>query len=173
MPAINASLFTNTSTFNDGAISPQQIFGVLYPTLPKFETTFIPGFGVLVETAGEEFFLPGYGVVAESGTGFDSDTLFGGLIKTTVQDIEQSILEDIDTFFDGEINFVVTGELAEDIDTFFDGRLQVGSHPFSLINVATVVGLGDIVDLVDEVVLASASGAIIGKHTVHRHEDTA
>ena len=66
----------------------------------------------------------------------------------------------------------IESSLLEDIDTVFHGYIQTGPHPYHILNVASIVGLGDFVDLIDEIILASASGAIIGKHKVQTESDT-
>ena len=143
---IEGSILTDADTLNDGSIIPN-IFGSLLTDADTLFDGLVRPFNL-------------FGSILT-----DADTFFDGEVAVTAgQDIEQSKLDDVDTFFNGEISLLLIPSLLEDIDTFFNGTLILGPDPtpYRIINVATVVGLGDVVDLVDEVILTDSKGAITG-----------
>ena len=144
---IVGSLLEDTDTFNSGeVISAGQLQGSI---LVDSDTLFEGAVG-----------LPMFGSLLE-----DADTLNHGSLFI---DIMGSLLEDADIFNQGVMgNSRIDGSLFEDSDSLFGGLVEDDLGPvYRIIRIATIVGGGDIVDLVDEVVLASARGALIGKHGV-------
>ena len=95
--------------------------------------------------------------------------VIGALSNTTAV----TELEIDEIMYPGDFKYIsiYLWNLFEDDDNIFGGGIPILSD-YKIINVNIVVG-GDIVDLVDEVILASARGALIGKHGVPTQEDTA
>ena len=64
---------------------------------------------------------------------------------------------------DNAIATPIFGSIFEDDDTFFGGEISIGlTEAYRIIIVDKVVGDGDIVDIVDEVILTDTKGAITG-----------
>jgi hypothetical protein len=94
---------------------------------------------------------------------FDPDTLFDGLISNN--NIGGSLFEDIDIINSGILGKAdIEGSLLQDPDRFFGGDIPIQSI-YRILITGEIIG-GDIVDLSDEVVFASARGVLIGKHGV-------
>jgi len=148
---IRNSLLVDTDTFNSGeVISAGQLQGSILEDVDTFFDS--------------RLVLPMFGSILE-----DADILHHG---TFFIDIMGSLLEDTNILNHGIMgNSRIDGSLFQDSDSLFGGLVEDDLGPvYRIITIATVVGGGDIVDLIDEVVLASARGALIGKHRVEIDE---
>ena len=140
-PTIIGSLLEDTDTFNQGeAIFAGQLQGSLLEDVDTFFDSRIV--------------LPMFGSILE-----DADTLFHGDFDLQ---IFGSLLEDADTFFQANVHPAeILGSLFQDSDSIFGGEIGGITDIYKILIVSNIVG-GDIVDLVDEVVLTDAKGAITG-----------
>ncbi len=142
---IFGSILEDANTFNQGLVRPTAIFGSILTNVGTLSHGLIGPISL-------------FGSILE-----EVDTIFQGLLDP--QSLNGSILEDTDTFFGGELRpLSINGSLFEDSDTFFGGEasLEVELPPYRIIIVDKVVGGGDLIDLIDEVVTTSAIGAFTG-----------
>ncbi len=164
---IVGSLLSDSDTLNHGIIT-SDIVGSLLEDADTFNSGEVISAGQLqgsILVDADTLFdgavsLPIFGSILE-----DADILNHGSLFI---DIIGSLLEDADIFNQGVMgNSRIDGSLFEDSDSLFGGLVEDDLGPvYRIIRIASVVGGGDIVDLVDEVVLTSARGALIGKHGV-------
>ena len=143
---IRNSLLEDIDTFNSGeVIFVGQIQGSIFEDADTF-------FGAGLAT-------PMFGSILE-----DADTLFHGDFDLQ---IFGSLLEDTDTFIQANVHPAeILGSLFQDLDNIFSGEGgNVHDTIYRILITGDVVG-GDIVDLVDEVILVSEKETIISKHGV-------
>ncbi len=133
---IVGSILTDTNTFNAGLVRPANLFGSILTDDDIFND-------------GNVYPAEIFGSILE-----DADTLNQGVLGNSR--ITASLLGDTNTFFNGELRpLSINGSLFEDSDNIFNMKIEIIAV-YRILTIGDIVG-GDIVDLVDEVVLASAT----------------